>query len=337
MARPLRIDVKDGWYHVTARGHNRQPIFFNDADRRHFLELLEEMVQRHGVEVHAYVLMSNHYHLLARTPQANLSTAIQWLNVAYSIWWNRRHQRSGHVFQGRFKALIVEGGQWVLVCSVYIHLNPVAIKLLELSKAEKATEAKGWSKADRAMVSRRLEKLRGYRWSSYPAYAGYMAVPEWLSTEELWGRAGGREAYRKLAEERVSGAVEEPLWENVKWGLVLGGVRFAEQMRERLKPARESSGRRALRRRRSWAEVVRRVEQARGEGWEAFATRHGDAGLGMALYVARRCTGLSLRELGANAGGMDYSAVGAAIKRFAQRMEKEGTLRVKTTKLLEEL
>jgi putative transposase len=85
MARPLRIDLKDGWYHVTARGHNRQPIYRDNRDRTHFLALLGEMVARHALEVHAFVLMDNHYHLLVRTPQVNLSAAIQWLNVAYRL------------------------------------------------------------------------------------------------------------------------------------------------------------------------------------------------------------------------------------------------------------
>ena len=136
MARPLRINYVNGWYHVTARGNNRRRIFFDDRDRRHFLELVGEMSERHQVEVHAYVLMDNHYHVLMRTPHANLSAAVQWLNVAYSLWWNRRHRRTGHVFQGRFKAVVVEGGDWVLQCSLYLHLNPVAVAALSLSKQE---------------------------------------------------------------------------------------------------------------------------------------------------------------------------------------------------------
>src|SRR5437899_9529939 len=153
MARPLRIDVRNGWYHVTNRGNNRQIIYLDDRDRLHFLELFGEVVERYGVEVHGYVLMSNHYHVLIRTPDANLSAAVQWLNVAYSIWWNRRHGRSGHVFQGRFKAVLVEAGQWVLACSLYLHLNPVAVQGLGLSKAEKAMEGKGLAKPDRELLA----------------------------------------------------------------------------------------------------------------------------------------------------------------------------------------
>ena len=330
MARALRIELKNGWYHVANRGNDRQPIYLGDPDRRHFLELVGEMIARYAVEVHGYVLMSNHYHLLIRTPEANLSAAMQWLNVAYSIWWNRRHGRSGHVFQGRFKAVLVEAGQWVLACSLYLHLNPVAVQGLELSKAEKAMEGKGLAKPERELLAKRLEKLRGYRWSSYPAYAGYSAAPGWLSTKELWARAGGREGYRRLAEQRLRQGEQESLWGHLKWGLVLGGERFAEQARASIKVARESSNRRSLRRRRSWAEVVQAVESVRGEKWEQFANAHGDAGLAMTLSVARRCTGMTLQELGAAAGGMDYAAVGAAIRRFEQRLPKERALRTRS-------
>ena len=110
MARPLRINLKNGWYHVANRGNNRQAIYLDERDRRHFLELLAQMRERYFVEIHSYVLIGNHYHLLVRTPEANLSAAVQWLNVAYSVWWTRRHGRSGHVFQGRFKAVLVEAG-----------------------------------------------------------------------------------------------------------------------------------------------------------------------------------------------------------------------------------
>ncbi|SPE54323.1 hypothetical protein SBV1_1800007 [Verrucomicrobia bacterium] len=132
--------------------------------------------------------MDNHYHLLVRTPQANLSAALQWLNVAYSIWWNRRHERVGHVFQGRFKAVVVESGEWVLACSLYLHLNPVAVGALGMSKDQKKAEARGQARAPELVRVQRLERLRGYRWSSFRAYAGYDAPAAWLSTGEVLRR-----------------------------------------------------------------------------------------------------------------------------------------------------
>ena len=112
MARPLRVDRPDGWYHVTARGLERRDLFNDQRDRLHFLELLAEMTQLFRVQVHAYVLMSNHYHLVVQTPEANLSRAIQWLNVSYAAWFNRRNGRVGPLFQGRFKGLLVEDALW---------------------------------------------------------------------------------------------------------------------------------------------------------------------------------------------------------------------------------
>src|SRR5215471_4310222 len=99
MARPLRIERPGGRYHVTARGNERKAIYRNDTDRAHFLEVLAETVERFGIRIHAYVLMDNHYHLLVETPEANLSRAMQWLNVSYSMWFKRRHRRAGHLFQ----------------------------------------------------------------------------------------------------------------------------------------------------------------------------------------------------------------------------------------------
>jgi len=336
MARPLRAQFQHGWYHITARGNNRQRIFYDERDRRHFLDLLGRMSDQHALEVHAYVLMDNHYHLLVCTPQANLSAALQWLNVAYSIWWNRRHERVGHVFQGRFKAVVVESGEWVLACSLYLHLNPVAVGALGMSKEQKRAEAQGLARAPEVVRVQRLERLRGYRWSSFRAYAGYDAPAAWLSTGEVLRRAGGALRYRQMAQEKVGRGLEESLWSQLKWGLVLGGQSFAQRVRQQLQIDREHAGRAALRSRWTWDGVVRAVERVRRQRWAQFAQRHGDPGLAMALYVARQRTGLTLRALGQAAGGMDYTAVGNAIKRFEQRLATDRILRRTTDRLLKE-
>jgi REP element-mobilizing transposase RayT len=108
MARALRIQRPGGRYHATARGNDRKAIYREESDRTHFLELLGELTERFGLQVHPYVLMDNHLQLLLETPEANLSRAMQWLNVSYGVWFNRRHDRVGHLFQGRFKAVVVE-------------------------------------------------------------------------------------------------------------------------------------------------------------------------------------------------------------------------------------
>jgi hypothetical protein len=232
--------------------------------------------------------------------------------------------------------VVVESGEWVLACSLYLHLNPVAVAGLGLSKREKLAESRGVRVAPAGVLAKRLERLRSYPWSSFRAYAGYDSGPQWLSCQELLARAGGTKGYRKLAEEKVGRGLEESLWSNLRWGLVLGGERFARKVQARLKVGRESSGRRAVRGRQSWGQVVRAVERERGEKWAEFAPRRGDPGLALALYVGRRCTGLTLRALGEAAGGMDYNAVGMAIKRLERRLTKDRSLRRMAERILNE-
>jgi putative transposase len=240
MARPLRRDLEGGWYHVTARGEHRGTIFGDRRDHEHFLELLEAMRERFRVQVLAFVLMGNHYHLMVCTPDANLSRAIQWLNISYGVWFNKRYQSCGHVFQGRFKAIVVEQQGWGLLLSQYVHLNPVRIKLLGLGKRERAVEKRGPGTVPTPQqIEQRLTTLRTYRWSSYRAYAGYEAPPAWLSVESILTRAGGQKAYRRGVEERVRQGVAESPWQNVKWGLVLGSAAFSQRVRDGLAAGRE--------------------------------------------------------------------------------------------------
>jgi len=284
------------------------------------------MRERFRVQILAYVLMGNHYHLMVCTPDANLSRAMQWLNVSYSVWFNQRHGDSGHVFQGRFKAIVVEGQGWGLVLSEYVHLNPIRIKALGQGKATRAAQRQGLTRPPtREEVEARLTKLRRYRASSYQAYAGYGKKPAWLDSEVVLSRAGGLAAYRKAVEDHVRQGVEESPWQQVRWGLVLGGESFAERVRKQLRVGREASGKRALRRRRTFADVVGAAERLTGETWAAFRDRHGDRRRDLVLWVAKCCTGLTAAELGRLAGGMDYAAVNMAIRRFrsAQGRNKE--------------
>jgi REP element-mobilizing transposase RayT len=131
MARALRIQSAGGRYHVTARGNQRAEIFWDDTDRFRLLELLSELGQRFGTRVHAYVLMDNHYHLLLETLEANLSRAIQWCNVSYSVWFNLRHRRSGHLLEGRFGAELVEDDAGWQEVARYVHPNPVELPALD--------------------------------------------------------------------------------------------------------------------------------------------------------------------------------------------------------------
>ena len=164
MARHLRIDIPGGWYHVMSRGTDRRMIFEGGRDCGHFLELIEEMTGRYAIRLHAYVLMGNHYHLLLETPEANLVKWMAWFLSTYTLRYNARHKQRGHVFQGRYKAVMIEPeeGGFTERVSTYIHLNPLRARMVR------------WPE----------EGLGSYPWSSYPTYAGEAELPGWLELEE---------------------------------------------------------------------------------------------------------------------------------------------------------
>ena len=308
----------------------RRKIFTDDRDREHFIELLAEMVGRYGVVLHAYVLMENHYHLLIETPAGNASRALQWLNLSYSMWFKAGHRHPGSVFQARFKSIPVEGeGSWALTCSVYIHLNPVRIKALGLGKEDRKRDRAGFLPKDppREQVLARLAKLRGHPWSSYPAYAGYVSKPEWLTCETLLQRAYGetgkdaKAEYRSRLEDDLRQGVEEGAFAKITSAVAIGGTAFIEGLRKRV-PTRAGgeTNARVWRRLLPFGEVVRAVESVKGEPWAAFAGRRGDWGRDLALHVGRMRCGLTLKELGRRTGGMGVQAVAKACDRMGKKL-----------------
>ena len=155
MSRPPRIDFPDAIYHVTSRGNGRAKIFWADDDRQRFLRQLRDNLDTFAVVLHAYVLMDNHFHLLARTPRANLSPFMQRLSTSYALYARYKHRKPGHQFEARFKAKLVQDDTYLLARTRYIHLNPIKIAACRrLSKPERA------------------QRLEAYRWRSY---AGYVA------------------------------------------------------------------------------------------------------------------------------------------------------------------
>jgi hypothetical protein len=318
-----------------SRGTERRELFRDDRDHGHFLELLEEVVGRYGVRLHAYVMMGNHYHLLVQTPHANLSRAMQWLNVSYGVWFNRRHGRVGPLLQGRFKAVPIDSeGSWALLASIYLHLNPVRIKGLGLGKMERKSEGLGIAPPPTAeMVNARLETLRGHRWSSYPAYAGYASRPAWLTCEELWQRArrdreGMEASYRWHVETPLKAGMEEitTFGERVMGAVAAGSQAFAERLRRLARgDSRNQPSVRKWQRVLPFARVIAVVSATKGETWEQFRNRHGDDGRDLALWLGRRHCGLTLAELGMAAGKTSAAAAGAAIRRVEQR-RTEGTI-----------
>ncbi len=334
MARDLRIQIPGGRYHITARGNERRAIFRQDTDRIRLLELFSELPGRFGVRLHAYVLMNNHYHLVMETPEANLSRATQWLNVSYSVWFNRRHRRSGHLFQGRFKAILIEENAGLQRVARYVHLNPVRLMGLGLGKGRRQAVAKGLAGAPRAeVVGQRMEVLRKYRWSSYGALAGYRPAPDWVWLQDLRGLSGGRgeveqsKAVRQYTEDAVREGLADNPWEGLVGGVVLGSAEFARRLLkgQRTNQREQPSVTRTLGRA-SWKQIVQAVEKAKGEQWETFSQRHGDWGREAALWLGRYSGRMRLAELAVLVGGCDYTTVGKAVSRFQIRASRDPVL-----------
>ena len=168
MSRPLRIELAGGLYHVTSRGDRREDIFYSDADRQVWLEILGQVCSRFNWVCHAWCQMSNHYHIVVETIEGNLSQGMRQLNGVYTQYINRTYQRVGHVFQGRFKGILVERDSYLLELSRYVVLNPV--------RAGMVTDTGDWP------------------WGSYQAMIGSAAKPVWLETDWLLGQFGQHRA-----------------------------------------------------------------------------------------------------------------------------------------------
>jgi REP element-mobilizing transposase RayT len=323
MARPLRILQPGGWYHVTARGNNRAALFRDVRDRRRFLALLADLPARFAVEVHAFVLMDNHYHALLRTREANLSHAVRWAHVSYSRWFNWRHRQSGHVFQGRFHAVILEGPDKVAEVARYVHLNPVRVANLGLDKAA-VRRQRGAGAIDPGVdiVARRLAVLASYAWSSWQVYCGAQAAPAWLSVGVVAqgcggrGRAEQRRAVREYTEQPVRDGYWERPWDQLAGGLVLGTEDFARALVRGCKVnVQEQTAARKLRCRAGWERLVSAVERTRGMRWEAMLVRHGDWGRDGAVYYAVRRGGWRLAEVVGRVPGLSYGAAAYPLPR----------------------
>jgi REP element-mobilizing transposase RayT len=202
------VEFENAVYHVMARGNEQRQIFRSDQDRDLFLQALAEMVSQFGVLVHVYCLMPNHYHLVIETPRGNLSRALGWLQLSYSVRFNHRHRRSGHLFQGRFKAQLVDAEEYGRELVRYVHLNPI--------RPRKRAEP---------IPFERAPVLEAYAWSSHRAYAGAVRNPDWLCLDWLyfWGKTVGsaKREYRKAIGEVFGNPLPTP-WEDLRGGLVLG-------------------------------------------------------------------------------------------------------------------
>jgi putative transposase len=299
MARPLRIEYPGAYYHVSTRGNERKAIFRDDRDRERLLELLGRAVEHFHLRLPGYVLMSNHYHLLVETPRGGLSRALRYLNGVYTQAFNRRHRRVGHLFQGRYKAILVDKDAYLLELSRYIHLNPWRVK-------------------------RSYDPFK-YRWSSLQAYVGAAVVPGWLTVKEVLSEFGsrGKRGYREFIIEGMKGGIQTP-WAEVRGQVVIGSEEFVGKVAER-----HLGGRRERRGEQSRIKeivgvkpeaVIKEIERyygIKGEELRGRGRRYTEPRY-VASYLLRRYCLMGLREIGEQVG-LHYSAVGNAVRQLTDR------------------
>lgn len=210
MARALRIEYPDAVYHVTSRGNARNRIFADDQDRENFLAVLGVVVKRYNWLCHAYCLMDNHYHLMIETPDANLSRGMRQLNGVYTQKYNWRHSKTGHIFQGRYKSILVEKENYLLELCRYVVLNPVRANM--------------------------VEKAEEWKWSSYGATAGIKSVPDYLMVDWILGlfsskKGEAQKRYRQFVREGIH---QGSPWEELQAQVLLGKERFIDKFKDLL-------------------------------------------------------------------------------------------------------
>ncbi|MGH7824912.1 MAG: REP-associated tyrosine transposase [Candidatus Binatia bacterium] len=313
MARPLRINYPGAFYHVTCRGNERRDIFADDRDRSAFLDKLRTSMGIYEVRVHAYVLMSNHFHMIVETPKGNLSEFMRHFNISYTAGYNRRHNRVGHLYQGRFKAILIDADDYLLELSRYVHLNPVR---LGTYKSKDAGE--------------KIKDVERYRWSSLSGYLNTSKRQSWITYDTVFSCVGeSRSKYREFVIDGIRRGYDTP-WEEVKGQAVLGGEDFVERIKGRRKSLgsrREQPGVRQLEAIDPAAVLkkVARYFQLPERQLTGKRTGRRDE-RGVALELMYRLGGTSQARIG-DLMGLDYTAVSRERKRLRDRIESDMRLK----------
>lgn len=299
MARQLRIEYPGAFYHVTSRGNEQKDIFKSKKDREKFISYLESASVRYGAVIHAYCLMTNHYHILLETPHGNLSQIMKHINSSYSTYFNVKRKRAGHLLQGRYKAILVDADAYATELSRYIHLNPVRAGIVAVPE--------------------------DYPWMSYRYYTGEK-VPGWLTagfTLEHFSKdiETAREKYKCFVHDLINQEYQSPLLETVA-STILGCPEFVSAIQERhlnsKKADRDLPALRELTYRPSLDDIVAAVKKVFPEN-ERLTTKAG-------VYLCHRYSGAKLKEIGAMFR-LTESGVTRASKRFEESIEDDKNLK----------
>lgn len=302
MSRQLRIEYAGAFYHVYSRGNQKQPIFFSDDDRYYFLKVLREAHDRMGCIIHLYCLMDSHYHLTFETPEANLSQVMHFLNTAYSIYLNKKHERCGHLFQGRYKAILIQADAYARTLTTYIHGNPVRKKI--------------------------VERPEHFPWSSCPGYYGTRNAPRWLEKTFILGVFGNSLDRLKLEHERYLMAPDKAdflkdIEKAAKIG-IMGDEEFIDKIRREYlsdridNPDRELGQLRRLRTRPELSHIAQLVGRELGSTSRLSKK--------CTIYLAHKFAGFRLREIG-DFFKIGPNAVSESYRRTAKEVISNETLR----------
>jgi len=325
MARPLRIEYPGAWYHVTCRGNEKRNIFRDDADRDKWLAILSANLKLYRIEVHSYVLMQTHFHLLLMTPEANLRKFMQRFNTTYTVYFNRRYRRSGHLFQGRYKAILIEKDEHLVELSRYIHLNPVRIK-----------------KYSQLGIEEKRRILKADPWSSYGGYTHLRKRQAFVNYSEILDMAvggdsfGGRRKYEQFVLDGVMKDMNITFWKGVRGQAVLGSDDFVDWIYERFLSKkkvdhRELTGIKDLQTGPGTVEeIARAVSREFGVEEEGLYRPRGIRQARSILlelcrvHLSRR---MSFAEIGRRLGGISVSAISQNRKRLEASLRKDPRLR----------
>jgi putative transposase len=321
MTRPLRVEYPGAYYHVINRGNNQEKIFKNDRDKEKFLEYLQIAAERFSIIIHTYSLMNNHYHLLVETPEANLSVAMQWINVSYATYFNRKRGRHGHLFQGRFRAILIEADAYLKHLSRYIHLNPVRAKMVS-------------APAD-------------YLWSSYGAYIGKQKVPQFLETNRLLSNFGrnkkqARRNYQDFVQKVDAKTLENPN-KQATAGFLLGAEDFVSWVKDTYLSGRRGEKEIPQLKQLKPKVTLEDVVLAVSHEFDCSAAqvivkgRKKNKAREVAIYFARDMSGMTCRELGEYFGGVSGALVTIMYKRIAGQSNQNRRFKRKIDKIRKQI
>ncbi len=315
MARPLRIQYPDAVYHVTCRGNERQAIFKDDADRNRFLQILTRSLNIYTVKLHTYVLMTNHFHLLVETPLGNLSEFMRKFNITYTSYYNRRHKRIGHLYQGRYKSILVDKNEYLSVLSRYIHLNPVRLKSMEKVPAKE-----------------KIRTLTRYGWSSLPGYLLRRKRESIVDYRLVLSDYGGdndraRKAYRKALYEDMAAGVN--IHDNVLGQSILGGEEFVESITDRFLKGKKDRELPAIEKINTFQAkdvILAAITKETGKSIETISNEKGQLRQ-ITMEMLYRFGGIKGNQI-AKIFGVGYTSVSQERRRLQDRLSKDRKLAV---------